>query len=121
MKDGREGESLWMQWFGYSYDSQHDNGIVYYTIEHVDLENEVVRRALASALQRDGICDSLSDSYELLSDRNSILKRSWAGPVDGDSELTCCDPSGETDLGDQVDEVLAVTFVEMPYHAGLSY
>ena len=59
MKDVRIGEHLWSEWDGEGYQNLLECGVVYYTLEHIDLENELVRRGLASALQRDGVAYSL--------------------------------------------------------------
>ena len=45
MKDQRPGESLWEEWQGLGYDSKVDSSVIYYTFEHIDLENDLVRRA----------------------------------------------------------------------------
>ena len=62
MGHDRPGEWLWEEWDGYGYDGD----IVYITNEPVDMTNEIVRRALASTLQRDGVADSLSDGFKMI-------------------------------------------------------
>ena len=64
VKDSRVGELLWKEWTGDGFDPQLDESIVFFTDEHVDLENELIRRALASALQRDGISISLGNGFQ---------------------------------------------------------
>lgn len=111
MKDVRVGESLWQQWDGYGYYPQGDSSeIVYFTEEHVDMDNELVRRALASNLQRDGIADSLSDGFKMLED--ATIDTGWAGFLPQESELTYCDENGETEYGDIVEKTISITWIE---------
>jgi hypothetical protein len=109
-KDSRAGESLWKQWHGENYYSSTDSELVYFTEESVDLENEIVRRALASTLQRDGIADSLADGFKMVSD--STIEIGWAGIIEGENEYTVCSSRGETDYGDSVSEIMEITWVE---------
>lgn len=111
MKDSRIGESLWLEWLGEDYNFFTDDVVAFYTIGHVDLENDVVKRALASALQRDGIAVTLGEGYKLVESMTPML--GYAGPVDGDDEMTICAQDGETRNGDNVDEVYDVTWVEI--------
>ena len=105
MKDVRTGECLWLEWTGSGFNKEN----TFFTVEHVDIEHEIVKRALASALQRDGSAISLGQGYWLV-ERASVTY-GYAGSVDADRELTVCDVDGETREGDKVDEVLAVTWV----------
>jgi hypothetical protein len=107
MRDLRKGECLWSEWGGEGLD--RSSGIVFFTEDHVDVEHEVVRRALASALQRDGSAVSLGDGYRLIDDAR--VEHGYAGYVDGDITLAVCDEYGETREGDEVDEVVEVTWV----------
>lgn len=112
MKDKRVGESLWSHWDGEGYiQSKLYTDLIYCTEGHVDIENEVVRRALASSLQRDGIADSLSDGFNLISDGH--VETGWAGIIEGETNYTFCDPSGETEYGDFVEEALEFTWIEL--------
>ena len=63
MKDSRIGETLWSEWDGANYQPLEQNSMVFYTEEHVDLSNDLIRRALASTIQRDGHTDSLSQAF----------------------------------------------------------
>jgi hypothetical protein len=108
VRDDRKGESLWYEWSGYGYEHDDGGGVVYVTMGHVDMDNDLVRRALASALQRDGVCDSLSDGYRLVDSGSSEF--GFVGFVDGDSEMTACDENGETQYGDTADGVLQATW-----------
>jgi hypothetical protein len=111
VKDSRVGELLWKEWTGEGYEPLHDDSVVFFTEDHVDLENEVIRRALASALQRDGVSVSLGKGFQFL--ETSHVTYGYAGEVDGDMDLTACDEEGETREGDSVDDTLFVTWVEV--------
>jgi len=111
MKDSRAGETLWREWTGEGYYTKDDAALVFFTDEHVDVEHEVVRRALASALQRDGSVHSLGEAYAKLDDAHVIT--GYAGEIDGERELTVCDIDGETSHGDYVEKTLHVTWVEI--------
>ncbi|NDF98569.1 MAG: hypothetical protein EB101_06535 [Chitinophagia bacterium] len=111
MKDSRIGELLWKEWTGDGFDPQLNDSVVFFTDEHVDLENEIVRRALASALQRDGISISLGNGFQSL--ESSSITYGYAGEVDGDIDLSVCDEAGETPYGDAVDTVIPITWVEV--------
>lgn len=110
MKDSRAGEALWKEWDGEGHYTSPDS-VVFFTTEHVDLENDIVRRALASALQREGVAVTLGSAFQLI--ESSIVKDLYAGEVDGDTVYTICDRDGETHYGDKVDQVLEVTIVEV--------
>lgn len=106
----RIGEQLWSEWDGELYEFSRDDNLVYYTNEHIDYEIDVVKRALASALQRDGIADSLLEAFRMI--ENSSINYGWAGSNEGDLFLTACDEFGETFYGDILDKVSPVTFIE---------
>lgn len=108
MKDCRLGEALWSEWDGEDPDLGSSKQI-FYTTEHVDLENEIVRRALASSLQRDGSAVTLADGFRMIESSKTV--HAWAGAVDGEMTYTVCDKDGETREGDYVDEVVEVTLV----------
>lgn len=110
MKDSRAGETLWYEWTGDDFESEND-GTVFFTIGHVDIENEIVRRALASALQRDGTAVTLGDGFRSLD--TAVTTHGYAGMVDGAIDFSVCDESGETRDGDFVDEINVVTWVEI--------
>lgn len=112
MRDSRKGECLWQEWTGEGYEpSLQGSSVVFFTNEHVDVEHDVVRRALASALQREGVADSLGDGYRLI-EEGAVLCGN-AGEVDGSHELHVCDEDGETLYGDYVDNLIEVTWVEV--------
>lgn len=109
-KDLRVGQELWLEWYG-NWSSDFQNTILYYTIEHVDIENELVKRALASVLQRDGVYDGLGDAFKAI-DKGSV-SLSWVGMLEGDFELEVCDSYGVTEYGDILENVQEITFVEV--------
>lgn len=111
MKDTRKGESLWKEWTGSGYEPVLSSPIIFYTDDHVDVENELVRRALASALQRDGVSTTLGIGFKQLEDAKIVV--GYAGEIDEDIDLTVCDEYGETEYGDIVDKVTPVTWVEV--------
>lgn len=110
MKDVRVGEQLWQQWHGEGYFSDKHSEVIYFTTEHIDIENEIVRRALASTLQRDGIADSLSDGFKMI--EQAHIEAGWAGIIEGEKEYYACDENGETEYGDLVEESLPFTWIE---------
>ena len=110
MKDVRIGESLWQQWHGEGYLADTVSELIYFTVDHVDMENEIVRRALASTLQRDGVADSLAEGFSMLAE--AAIQTGWSGIIDSETEYTFCDENGETEYGDYVDEPLPCTWVE---------
>lgn len=112
MKDSRVGETLWSEWTGNHYDITHSNPVVFHTEGHVDVENEVVKRALASAIQRDGTTDSLGEAFRLLESSIKVTA-GYAGFVGGEDELTLCDINGMTIYEDQAESVIPITWVEI--------
>lgn len=110
MKDSRAGETLWYEWTGDGLDVDAD-ALVFFTVGHVDIEHEVVRRALASALQRDGSAVSLGDGYGRLD--NATTMHGYAGFVDESLDFVVCNEDGETREGDTVDDTIAVTWVQV--------
>jgi hypothetical protein len=112
MRDSRAGEFLWNEWTGEGYEPTNpDAELFFFTEEHVDVEHEVVRRALASALQRDGSVVSLGQGFSSL--ESSTVVQGFAGYVDESLDLYLCDEYGETQDGDYVDQVIPITWVEI--------
>lgn len=111
MKDSRKGECLWIEWSGEGYIPSRPSSIIFYTHDHVDLDIDVVKRALASSLQRDGFVVSLGDGYKSV--ETSPIVYGFSGHVDTEIYLAACDESGETNYGDIVDEVFETTWVEI--------
>jgi glucan phosphoethanolaminetransferase (alkaline phosphatase superfamily) len=96
---------------GNGYNEQLTSSTVYYTFDHIDLENDLIRRALASALQRDGVAVSLGDGFNMID--KSIPIHGWSGLIEDELEFTVCDDSGETEYGDVVGVALATTWIEI--------
>ena len=111
MKDSRVGEGLWVEWSGEGFVPFRSSSIIFYTLDHVDVEIDVVKRALASSLQRDGIAISLGEGYQLAD--AGLVTCGYGGFIDGEIFLTVCNELGETDSGDTVDDVLEITWVEL--------
>ena len=111
MKDVRHGEHLWFCWEGDGYFPDTGSDLIYFTLGHVEVDNEVVLRALASTLQRDGVVDSLADGFRMVESATS--QQGHAGILDGEQVYLVCDEDGETEYGDQVVESLDATWVEL--------
>jgi hypothetical protein len=111
MVDSRAGETLWSEWSGEGYAPKGFPKSVFYTEEHVDLDNEIVKRALASSIQRSGFTDSLGQAYKIIENTEAYL--TYAGYLDGELDYTICDLDGETFYGDVLDEIVPLTVVEI--------
>lgn len=107
----RVGDHLWHEWDGELYQRAEECSVVYYTLGHIDLSVDVVRRGLASAVQRDGVLDSLGVAFSGI--ESARVEHGWCGLEDEDSmELVACDEHGETFYGDLLENVQEITFVE---------
>ena len=107
----RIGEHLWSEWDGELYEGHKQESIIYYTYEHIDVDTDIVKRGLASALQRDGVADSLSDAFKLLEE--SVIVYGYSGyDIDAIFPLYC-DADGETFYGDILETYLPTTFIEI--------
>ena len=111
MKDSRIGELLWSEWTGTGYEPSVESTFSFFTEGHIDIEHEVIKRALASAIQRDGSVDSLSQAFKLLD--GCIPSLIYVGYLDGDNEYIACDENGMTLYEDIVEEVIPVTVVDI--------
>jgi len=107
----RRGESLWNEWTGEGIELASPLSILFYTIDHVDVEHEVVRRALASVLQREGLVDSLGQAFAILQD--SRVTQGYSGEVTGEFDPSVCDIHGMTYYGDVVMSPRPTTWVEV--------
>ena len=110
-KDSRSGESLWFIWDGDGYELFSQDSIVFYTEDHVDLEEDVVRKALASSIQREGISDSLSGGYSLIS--SGILNHFYAGESLISETLSLCSLEGVLESGERLVDIKPITCVEI--------
>lgn len=111
MKDKRTGECLWFEWSGDGFAVSRPSSIIFFTYDHVDLEIDLIRRALASALQRDGIVSSLGDGYKAV--ERGYISHGYAGEVDGEIYPTVCTKEGLTQYDEKVENPKAVTWVEI--------
>jgi len=111
MKDKRLGQELWLEWLGSGYFLTKSDPVIYYTVDHIDIENELVRKALASALQRDGVHDTLNDAFKAID--KGIVCSGWAGILEDELDLVICTELGETEYGDIVEEIQPITLVEI--------
>jgi ABC-type transport system substrate-binding protein len=111
MKFSRLGEGLWSEWDGNDFPAESEDSIIYYTLGHPDTEHEVVRRALASAIQRDGTADTIFQAFTAIEE--ATITQGQAGRVDGDYELTYYDPDISMYDEDDMGTLLDVTIVEI--------
>jgi hypothetical protein len=111
MKDSRIGESLWFIWDEDPLFLGSPNSVLLYTTEHVDIENEVVRKALASTLQREGIAVSLGDGFKLIDQCVFELGYSGVASHNGGKCLWPCDKDGTTPQGDIIGLLEPTTWV----------
>lgn len=107
MKDSRIGESLWFFWD----EDPSGEGLLFYTEGHVDLEHEVVRKALASTLQREGIALSLGQGFQMIDVSEITLGYSGVDPVR--DEIFPCEESGDIGNGYIVELVTPATWVKV--------
>ncbi len=112
MKNDRVGEWLWEEWDGNgNVDGSSDLlDTVYCTYDWVEVDDSLVKRALASCLQRDGIVDSLSDGFRV-AESASVIK-TYVGCIDEEKVPTLCKENGETFLGDVVTSITRITLVQ---------
>lgn len=108
MKNDRIGDWLWEEWDGDGFDSISD--LIYSTSDWVDLSNEIIKRALASTLQRDGVADSLSDGFRMV--EMASVTQVHAGFIEGEKVPVLCNHLGESDYGDSVTNPIKITLVE---------
>lgn len=111
MRDPRTGQALWSIWSGKDYEPATNPDFIFGTVTHVDLENEIVRRGLASAIQREGLVFTLGNGFKSID--SATIVQGYAGYVDGDDELSKCDENGETKYGDAVEAAVPYTWVEL--------
>lgn len=110
MKHDRPGDWLWYEWDGDGYTSFYLSSIVYVTFGEVEPGSDMAQRALASALQRDGVADSLGDGFKRIG--MAIVTQGHSGPVGGEGWTTKCNDQGVTELGDLVDRKVVTTWAE---------
>lgn len=110
-KDSRIGESLWFIWDSTEQDPFHKDSIVFYTEEHVDIEEDVVRKALASSIQREGISDSLSGGFMLIA--SGASGHSYAGYCFDSERQLISNANGYSESGSPLGGVVPITWVEI--------
>lgn len=108
LKDLRLGDNLWDEWPGDAFDVD-DDCILYCTAGHVSLSEELVRRALASTLQRDGVADSLAEGFRIIEECRA--DQLWSGFLTDEVIPVLCNEKGVTALGDIVENAQPTTFV----------
>lgn len=108
MKNDRIGDWLWEEWDGEGFEASSD--LIYYTNDWVDLSHEIVKRALASCLQRDGIADSLGDGFRM--SESGTVYQTYAGYIIDEKLPVICNEFGESDLGDLVEYPMQITLIE---------
>lgn len=111
----RRGESLWQEWDGLGFTPTDPSSVVFHTVGHVDITNDVVLRSLASAVQREGITESLGQAFTSILPFTSVT--GYFGDVLDGVESYVCDESGATYYGDIVDSIYPSTWVEVTNHA----
>lgn len=112
MRKTQTGESLWIEWDGTEIPGLDLDHTIFFTYGSVDLENEIVARALAVAIQRTGEAESLAEAFRLVERATSL--QGHAGYLEDDREISACSEDGETEDGDLVPQPEAVTWVEIP-------
>ena len=111
MKDSRIGESLWFVWD--TPNSTFGDYPIFYTHGHVDIDNEVVRRALASSIQREGLVGSLGEGFFMIDHGDSWQGYSGSLGQENIEELRDCDESGEIPTGEILTDVTPTTWVRI--------
>ena len=106
----RIGEWLWEEWDGEGYELIPSDSIVYVTYDNVDVEQELVKRALASCMQRDGVADSLSDAFLMI--EKSVVAHGYVGFIEGEKFPYVTDEIGITADGEETDHVSEATWVD---------
>jgi len=61
----RIGQDLWHEWDGNSFSDLTDP-VAYYTDSWISLDNEIVARALAYAMQRSDVTDSVKEGLDII-------------------------------------------------------
>ena len=115
MGNAQTGESLWLPWEGEDSTSEKLEGELFYTLGHVDLDDETVRASLAVALQRTGVVDGLGRAFSALNDPGSLSHHWYMGHVGGEFTPAICNHDGVTIYDEEIDEdqPQAITLVEV--------
>lgn len=110
MSRDRIGEWLWEEWDGEGYELIPSDSIVYVTYDNVNLDQEIIKRALASCMQRDGVADSLSDAFLMI--EKSVVSRGYVGFIEGEKLPYVTDKFGITVDGDETNYISEATWVD---------
>jgi len=110
-KDSRIGESLWFIWDDEESLLSDKGSIVFYTEDHVDIEHEIVRKALASSIQREGISQSLSDGFFLIA--SGVCNQSYIGYSSLSEKQYICNKDGLSEIEDNLTNITPITYVEI--------
>jgi hypothetical protein len=102
---------MWGEWDGDGYEPTVEGVTVYITSEHPDIHHPLVSRALASALQRDGLTRGLGHGMRVVQD--GVTVQGFVGNVLDETTLTLCNHAGVTPLGDILENVVPMTWVEL--------
>ncbi len=105
------GESLWSVWDGENFEQTDPEAVVYYTVGKVDLDNDLIRRALAAAIQHDGTADTLGDAYKAIEAGRIVY--GYSGYEEGEDTPTQCDWEGDSFYGEAVKNPQDTTWVEV--------
>lgn len=100
-----------MEWEGNNLPQENPESVVYYTHTWVDLDIEVVRRALASALQRSGSVEGLGDAFRSL--ETARITQGVAVHIGGDYEWSFSDLETVFEDASDVSDETAMTWVEI--------
>lgn len=111
MKNDRPGEWLWEQWDGEGFNQSNNASIIYVTFDSVDIYNDVVKRALASCIQRDGVSDSLADGFAMI--ERSSTTHGFVGFIEGEKFPFVTDEFGYTMDGEDTDYISEATWIEI--------
>ena len=108
VRDFSRESRLWEEWPS----ELHPGFVVFFTYGHPSLEHDVVRGALARALQTSGTVDGLGHAYKRLEAVQPYY--GWSGIPEDSTEMFACDESGETTSGEIVPDPRPTTWVEVP-------
>lgn len=111
MQYNRSGENLWLEWSGYDLPTESEESIIYYTLEWVDVDDETVRRALASALQRSGAVEGLGHAFRSL--ETAHVTQAYGAHLGGEREWSFYDQEWTPRPDPEVEDFTAITWVEI--------
>jgi hypothetical protein len=109
MRRQKVSKSEWLTWEGDDFPHTfHSDSVVFYIPGHFDLDlDQELRKDLAVAIQREGICSSLGESFRMIDESSITLGGYYADDSEFDLPIYC-------DLEDDSYDWDA-TYVEVPY------